>query len=55
MAGASTVPDADGDWTLVLDFDGGAGTARFLPASSLNGRAVSHTSTARRARPGHTA
>ncbi|MFE9046502.1 DUF6461 domain-containing protein [Streptomyces sp. NPDC007818] len=28
MAGAFTVPGADGDWTLVLDFGGGAGTAR---------------------------
>ncbi|MFH9740130.1 DUF6461 domain-containing protein [Streptomyces roseolus] len=43
IAGAFTVPGADGDWTLVFDFDGGVGTSRFLPALSLNGRAVSHS------------
>ncbi|MET9674816.1 DUF6461 domain-containing protein [Streptomyces sp. NPDC006482] len=45
IAGAFTVPGTDGDWTLVLHFDGGVGMrARFLEALSAGGRAVTHSS-----------
>ncbi|MEU6534753.1 DUF6461 domain-containing protein [Streptomyces sp. NPDC047000] len=44
VAGAFTVPGADGDWTLVLHFDGGTGMRpRFLEALSAGGRAVAHS------------
>ncbi|MFB7367444.1 DUF6461 domain-containing protein, partial [Streptomyces hydrogenans] len=43
IAGAFTVPGANGDWTLVFDFNGGVGTSRFMPSLSQNGRAVSHS------------
>lgn len=45
LAGAFTVPGADGDWTLVLQFDSGIGMQpRFLEALSAGGRAVMHSS-----------
>ncbi|GGS93336.1 MULTISPECIES: DUF6461 domain-containing protein [Streptomyces] len=43
IAGACTVPGRGGEWTLVFAFDGSSGMSRFLPALSLNGRAVSHS------------
>ncbi|MFK0258251.1 DUF6461 domain-containing protein [Streptomyces sp. NPDC090445] len=44
IAGAFTVPGTDGDWTLVLQFDGGVGMQpRFLEALSAGGRAVAHS------------
>ncbi|WP_189948903.1 DUF6461 domain-containing protein [Streptomyces roseolus] len=43
IAGAFAVPGTAGDWTLVFDFNGGVGMSRFLPALSLNGQAVSHS------------
>ncbi|MCG0283722.1 DUF6461 domain-containing protein [Streptomyces sp. PSAA01] len=44
IAGAFTVPGTDGDWTLVLQFDGGVGMrSRFLEVLSAGGRAVTHS------------
>jgi choline dehydrogenase-like flavoprotein len=44
IAGAFTVPGTGGDWTLVLQFDGGVGMQpRFLEALSAGGRAVTHS------------
>lgn len=44
IAGAFTVPGTDGNWTLVLQFDGGVGMRpRFLEALSADGRAVAHS------------
>lgn len=44
IAGACTVPGTDGDWTLILQFDGGVGMhSRFLEALSAGGRAVTHS------------
>ncbi|MEV4453878.1 DUF6461 domain-containing protein [Streptomyces mirabilis] len=45
IAGTFTVPGTDGDWTLVLQFDGGVGMRpRLLEALSAAGRAVMHSS-----------
>ncbi|WP_328907616.1 DUF6461 domain-containing protein [Streptomyces sp. NBC_00234] len=45
IAGAFTVPGSGGEWTLVLQFDGGVGMQpRFLEALSVDGRAVTHSS-----------
>ncbi|MET7386219.1 DUF6461 domain-containing protein [Streptomyces sp. NPDC005529] len=45
VAGAFSVPGEGGDWTLLLQFDGGAGSwSRALVPLSTGGRAVVHSS-----------